>query len=109
MRIGIFGAGQAGAMASRWLPAEQELVGFIDNNAQKQGQIFLGVLVYSLKQALELGLDKIWIAVLNREAASEIALQIEESGFVGEVVKLQQFREKQDIEVCLCQPGSGSV
>lgn len=86
-------------MAARWLPAEQELVGFIDNNAQKQGQFFLRVPVYSLKQALKLGLDKIWIAVLNREAATEIALQIEESGFAGEVVKLQQFRGNQDIRL----------
>lgn len=86
-------------MAAKWLPAQQELVGFIDNNAEKQGHFFQEAPVYSLQQALELGLDKIWIAVLNREAAEEIAGQITESGFSGEVMELQRFRENQDIRM----------
>ena len=99
MRIGIFGAGQAGAMAARWLPEKQELAGFIDNSAKKQGQYLMGVPVYSLKQALELELDIIWIAVLNCEAAEKIARQINESGFHGEIIGIQQFRRNQDIRM----------
>lgn len=99
MRIGIFGAGQSGAMAARWLPEKQELAGFIDNSAEKQGQYLMDVPIYSLKQALELGLDIIWIAVLNCEAAEEIARQIDESGFHGEIIGLQHFRRNQDIRM----------
>lgn len=99
IKIGIFGAGQAGLMVAKWLPAEQKLVGFIDNNIKKQGKSVMGVPVYSMEQALEIGMDKIWIAVLNREATTEIVWQITESGFSGEIVELQQFREKQDIRL----------
>lgn len=99
MKVAVFGAGQAGAMVARWLPAEQELICFIDNNQKKQGQDVLGIPVYSLECAVELCPDKIWIAVLNREAASEIARQIEGSGFAGEITLLQTFRERQDIRL----------
>lgn len=99
MKIIIFGAGQAGVMTARWLPAGQELIGFADNSSEKQGQMMFGVPVFSLEQSLEKQPDRIWIAVINCEAAQEIENQIRDSGFAGEVIRLQTFRQLQDIRL----------
>lgn len=95
----IFGAGQAGMMAVRWLPAEYKAVCYIDNNEKKQNQKLDGLDVLSFNDALKLEPDMIWIAVLNKEAAVSIRNQIEESGFAGEILDIADFRQYQDIRV----------
>ncbi len=97
--VGIFGAGQAGLMVKRWLPGNQKLVCFIDNNEQKQGTWLDGTIVCSMEQALELGLDYIFIAILNKEAAEAVELQARHFTFVGDVVRISNFRERQDIRL----------
>lgn len=97
--VGIFGAGQAGRMAKRWLKGNQKLSCFIDNNKQKQGELLEGVPVFSLEKALECGVDCIWIAILNKDAAKEIEIQIKHSAFTGEIVRISDFRERQDIRL----------
>lgn len=97
MRVGIFGAGQAGIMAARWLPPEQELICYIDNNGEKQGKIFSGIPVCSLKQALKADLDLILIAVINKDSAKTIAEQIRLEGYKGSMSDLKEIRKIQDI------------
>ncbi|MGN0159673.1 MAG: TylF/MycF/NovP-related O-methyltransferase [Brotaphodocola sp.] len=98
-QAGIFGAGQAGVMLEKWLPADQILRCYIDNHPAKQGTKIGGIPVYSLNEALGMKLDVIVVAVLNRDAAKDIAIQIRESGFSGEVMQIQTFRERQDIRL----------
>lgn len=98
-RIAVFGAGQAGLMVKRWLPAGSELICFIDNNEKKQGTSLDNVPVLSLEQAVEYGADCIWIAVLNKEAAKEIEVQVRQFGFAGRIIRISDFRERQDIRL----------
>ena len=95
----IFGAGQAGMMAVKWLPSNYKVECFIDNNPKKQNQKLDDIEVLSLKQALLTHPDLIWIAVLNSEAAVEIKAQIKEAGFMGEVLDIADFRAYQDVRV----------
>lgn len=97
--VGIFGAGQAGVMVKKWLPVNQKLICFIDNNKCKQGTNLDGTEVLSLEDALKQRLDVIWIAVLNREASVSIESQIHDVGFDGEVIQIQSFRERQDVRL----------
>lgn len=97
--VGIFGAGQAGVMVKRWLTGNQKLVCFIDNNEQKQGELLDGTPVYSLEKALEFGVNCIWVAILNKEAAKEVEIQVRHSTFMGDIVRISNFRERQDIRL----------
>ena len=98
-KVCIFGAGQAGLMVSKWLPAEYKLISYIDNQEKKQNQKIEGISVVALPKALELSPDVIWIAVLNKEATVSIKGQIRESGFTGEILDIGDFRQYQDIRV----------
>jgi len=99
IRTAIFGAGQAGRMVSKWLPAAQELVCYIDNNEEKQGSSIDGIRVVSLEDALALGLDRIWIATLNVQAAASIEKQIRDEGFEGTLRYAHAFRDAQDLRL----------
>ena len=99
MRTGIFGAGQAGMMAATWLPADQKLVCFIDNNQDKQGKSLRGIPVCSLDEALELQLDLVWVAMLNREARAFVREQLKQCGYSGQILDVQDYRETQDIRL----------
>lgn len=98
-RIAIFGAGQAGQMASTWLPADAEVVGFIDNDPSMQGKLIAGMLVLSLDFALQQDLDLIVIAVLNRDAEAAIRRQIREAGYDGEIRSVSDIRGMIDIRL----------
>lgn len=98
-KVGIFGAGQAGQMAEDWLPSEHVLCCYIDNHPAKQGTKIGEIPVCSLGEAMEKELDQIMIAVLNKDAAKEIEQQIYDSGFEGEILQIQTFRERQDIRL----------
>ncbi len=95
----IFGAGQAGMMAVKWLPADYKVECYIDNNPKKQNQKVDGIEVCSLEKALQMNPDLIWIAVLNKEAAVSIKCQIKETGFEGEILDIADYRRYQDIRV----------
>ena len=98
-KVCIFGAGQAGMMAARWLPAEYKVECFIDNNPKKQSQKMEGFEIVSFEEALKRKPDVIWVAVLNKEAAVSIKEQIGKSGFEGEILDIADFRKYQDIRV----------
>lgn len=95
--VAVFGAGQAGQMMSTWLPAGHKLACYIDNDERMQGKTIEGVPVLSLTQALEQGIDMIYIGVLNRQANERIAKQISDSGFAGPVREALFYRGSQDI------------
>ena len=99
IRTAIFGAGQAGIMVSKWLPATHELICFIDNDKDKQGFEMQGLPVMALDQAIKLKPDRIWIATLNTEAAESIRNQIRSAGFDGSLRYAHEFRNAQDIRI----------
>ena len=96
-RTAIYGAGQAGAMALTWLPANYTAVCFIDSAPWKQGTLLGGLPVVSLEDALEKELDEILIAVLNREASAQIRENLRQAGFAGEVTEIITFRDHLEI------------
>lgn len=98
-KAGIFGAGQAGAMAAKWLPSEYRVACFLDNDKKKQGQKLEEIPILSLEDGLKKELDLIWIAVLNQEAADRIRQQILEAGYEGELLEISAFRRFQDVRL----------
>lgn len=99
MKLAIFGAGQAGAMMTTWLPASINVVCFIDNNVRKQNTELIGYPVLSLMEALALQPDCILLAVLNNEAIQTIAMQLGDAGFRGEIKTISEFRNLQDLRL----------
>ena len=98
-KVGIFGAGQAGEMLAKWLPSDELLCCYIDNHPAKQGMKIGDITICSLADARKQDLDRIVIAVLNKDAAKEIEQQIRDSGFGGEIQQIQTFREQQDVRL----------
>ena len=96
IRTAVFGAGQAGRMAARWLPASHELICYIDNDENKQGTRIGAIPVVSLGQALALKPDRIWIATLNVEAAASIETQVRDAGSEGTLRYAHAVRDAQD-------------
>ncbi len=97
MKTAVFGAGQAGTMASRWLPAPP--VCYLDNHPAMQNSMLGKVPVLSLEEGLNLHPDLILIAVLNEEAQASIRAQIEVSGFPGRIETISAFRRLQDLRL----------
>ena len=96
----IFGAGQAGQMAAAWLPADQKLDGFIDNNEKLQGSIIDGIPVYSPDEAFRNRVpDRILLAIINREACKQIKDRLTDAGFTGEICTVHELRSKIDMRL----------
>ena len=99
-RVMIFGAGQAGQMTADWLPADQQLISYIDNSEQLQGSSIKGIEIRSADEALACGHpDIIWISVLNREASDAIRSQLHALGFSGRIMSVLEIRERIDIRL----------
>lgn len=99
IRAVIFGAGQAGIMSAKWLPANVHLLAYADNNEKKQGTAVERIPVMSLEEALSLSPDEIVIAVLNREAEENVTAQIREAGYSGMVISAGQVGQFQDLRL----------
>ena len=97
LRTGIFGAGQAGLMVMKWLPADFEVVCFLDNDIKKHGTILNHMPVLPVEEALKL--DQIVIAILNREAVEEIREQLIAKNFTGKIFDINDIRGLQDIRL----------
>lgn len=107
MKTAIFGAGQGGAMASRWIPGE--VVCFMDNNPACQNTESDHIPVLSLEAGLKLSPDLILIAVLNQEAAESIRKQIEASGYHGSIETISSFRKLQDLRLAELRLAAGQI
>lgn len=98
-RVVIFGAGQAGRMAARWMPAGTVLCAFTDNARSLWETGREGTAVLPPRQAVSLAPDEIWIAVLNREADLQIRRQLAELGYEGPVYSIGGLRELMDLRL----------
>ena len=105
----IFGAGQAGMMAAKWLPAEYKVECYIDNNVKKQNDKIDGLDIVSWEEGLKRKPDLIFIAVLNKEAAASIKEQIKESGYEGEMADISDFRRLQDVRLATLRLIAGEL
>lgn len=99
MRIILFGNGQGGQMAARWLPSDCELLAFADNNPGTWGTFSEGIPVINPEQIPEFLPDLVWITVLNRDAARSIEAQLRKIGYQGAVKSLNPFREVMDLRL----------
>jgi len=61
-RVLIFGTGAGGVSYYKTCRGHQKVIGFLDNNKQKQGSLFLGKMVFGPRQLTDLSFDKIIIA-----------------------------------------------
>lgn len=98
-KIMIFGAGQAGNMISNWINGDFELLGFIDNNPDLCGKHRHNKRIYSAKESVKFMPDIIVIAVLNKEAAEEIQLQLKLLDYKGMVFDINEFKHYIDIRL----------
>lgn len=98
-KIMIFGAGQAGNMISNWINGDFELLGFIDNNPDLCGKYRHNKRIYSAKESVKFMPDIIVIAVLNKEAAEEIQLQLKLLDYKGMVFDINEFKHYIDIRL----------
>ncbi|MCD8133399.1 MAG: class I SAM-dependent methyltransferase [Clostridiales bacterium] len=101
VRTAIFGAGQAGRMISAWLPADHQLICYIDNDETLQGSEIDGVPVLPLLCAMDRRPDVICIGTLNRQANTGIKNQILQAGFVGDIREALFYRGSQDARLAV--------
>ncbi len=99
MKIILFGSGQGGRMAARWLPADKTLLAFADSDPRKQGTTLDGVPVVAPEEIPALAPDLVWITVLNREAAASIEAGLRALGCEGPIETLNPFRERMDLRL----------
>lgn len=99
MKVILFGCGQGGQMAARWLPADCRLLAFSDNNPDKWGNTLMGVPVIPPEKILSLDPDLVWITVLNREASAAIEAQLCSLGYTGMIRTLTPIRDSMDLRL----------
>lgn len=99
MKIILFGSGQGGQMATKWLPADWELLAFADNSPKKQGTYLNGIPVISPARIPDFAPDLVWITILNRDAAPAIRKQLKKAGYAGAVETLNPFRNMMDLRL----------
>lgn len=98
-KVMIFGCGQAGSMVSKWLSADCELLGYIDNDQRKWNGTFCGKKVFSPADALGLEPELIWIAILNGDACGSIESQLKRMGYEGQLLNISSLREIADLRL----------
>ncbi len=85
--IVLFGAGQVGAMVSRLLGTEYSISCFADNSEARQGSTVAGIPVVSPRESLLYDPDCFCLCVLDEERLVQMASQIRELGFGGEILQ----------------------
>lgn len=99
MNIILFGCGQGGQMAARWLPADTKLIAFADNNPSRWGTCFDGVPVVEPGQIPFLAPDIVFITVINKDFAREIEEQLLTLGYSGKIKTLEPLRQMMDLRL----------
>lgn len=99
MKIILFGCGQGGQMAARWLPAGTRLLAFADNHSEKWGSFLSGVPVIAPEQIPSLEPDLVLITVLNREASASIEKQLAMLGCRAQIRTLDPIRQTMDLRL----------
>lgn len=99
MKIILFGCGQGGQMAAKWLPSGCHLLAFADNNQTRWGTSVQGIPVISPAQIPAYAPDLVWITVLNKEASADIKKQLMDLGYHGQIRTLNPVRETMDLRL----------
>lgn len=99
MTIILFGSGQGGQMAARWLPADCELLAFADNDTKKSGSFVDGIPIIHPARIPEFSPDMVWLTVLNRDAVHSMEQQLRDLGYTGPVRTLNPFRDMMDLRL----------
>lgn len=76
----IFGAGNMGNMAYRFLKREYEIIGFADNNSKRWGEVFCGKLIYNPDELKQLKAVEVIIASIYY---ASIYKQLKEMGIIN--------------------------
>lgn len=84
-RTVIWGAGQFGRMLCHVLSPEYEILCFADNDVKRQGTTYFRIPVLPPEQALDMEIDVVWIAMVNRAAENMVRTQLAKLHFSGEV------------------------
>ena len=107
----VFGAGDIGRGLYVTLSRFQMFAGFIDNNVQKQNNVFCGQPVHSYQWFLENGKGGTLVIAANEENEVEISRQLRENNcryylsgiFLHRILPLRLFRERDLLLMNLAQ------
>ena len=97
----IFGAGQGGRMALRLLSGAYRPVCYCDNNPAKAGTLCDGLPVRFPSEIAWSEIALVIVATLNRDAGEQIAAQLRQLGYTGEVRQLTQLRQVYDARLAV--------
>lgn len=109
MKIILFGCGQGGQMAAKWLPSDCQLLAFADNNQTRWGTFLQGIPVIDPTQIPAYAPDLVWITVLNKEASASIREQLIDLGYHGQIRTLDPIRETIDLRLAHLRLLAGEI
>ena len=109
MKLEIYGAGQAGEAARRWIPADVDILCMIDSDPARHGQQSGNLTILSPDDALAKKPDTVMIAVLNQDAAVEIRNTLIDKGFTGRILDIIDFRSLQDIRLAALRMAADQI
>ncbi len=98
MKTAIYGAGQAGRMCRMWLSKEHDVICYIDSDPRKQGTFIDGIPVVGPDDMPRT--DIVWVAVINREAVTEIKRMLTQKGRAKEIRDITGLRQDFDLRLC---------
>jgi len=98
MKTAIYGAGQAGRMCCMWLSKEHDVVCYIDSDPRKQGTFIDGIPVVGPDDMPRT--DIVWVAVINKEAVTEIKRMLTQKGRAKEIRDITGLRQDFDLRLC---------
>lgn len=97
-RAAVFGAGQAGEMVADWLPAETEVVCYLDNDQNKAGTYLNGIPVCRPDEIPE-EITLVYLAAVSKERQKQQNLQLRRLGYQGRVIPLSSLKEHFDLRL----------
>ena len=98
----IFGAGQSGRMVKRLLNGKFDLISYADNNYMNLTSYMDDIPVIAPKELKHIKPDMVIVSVLNKEAAEEICIQLEEEGISkSNILNINHLRELFDVRLSL--------
>jgi O-methyltransferase len=98
-KVVIWGTGQGGIMMRNLLRADMEVVAYCDNNIKLHGTMVDDIPVINPQQLLQIKLDCIFIAILNKEACIQVKSQIEMMEINCKIIVISEYREQFDIRL----------
>lgn len=97
-RAAVFGAGQAGEKLTDWLPAETEVICYLDNDQAKAGTCLNGIPVRRPSEIPE-DITIVYLAAVSEERQKQQNLQLRQLGYRGRVMPLSVLKEHFDLRL----------